>query len=269
MRCWVAAALFGSRGQLRLGGCQFPGKPLSISCRALTDGPVVAVRGPYPLTAHYSATLSAFRAVDDAGGNVAVLAMLNVGHHMVATESEVPSIEVLLALLPVRARRREQSGELLHLLRPHRRWRATKQQCGTREPLTDHRASRQSACRSRNLWLASSYSRFSDSDNFMRGYQSPRPSYMGSPQPRQGSPARAAQLRLRTFSLPPLIPLAATAVIRFGFEGRAQSTLGRSLALLLLRELGHGLHPSLHRVRRTTEESMLAWPPRCRLPVCR
>lgn len=63
-------------------------------------GPVVAVRGPYPLTAHYSATLSAFRAVDDAGGNVAVLAMLNAGHHMAATESEVPNIEVLLAFLP-------------------------------------------------------------------------------------------------------------------------------------------------------------------------
>lgn len=87
-------------GQLRFGGCQFPGEPLSISCRALTDGPVVAVRGPYPLSAHYSATLSAFRAVDGAGGNVAVLAMLNVGHHMVATESEVPSIEVLLAFFP-------------------------------------------------------------------------------------------------------------------------------------------------------------------------
>jgi hypothetical protein len=53
---------------------------------------------------------------------------------------------------------------------------------------------------------------------------------------------------MRTFSLPPFIPLAATTVIRFGFEGRAQSTLGRSLALLLLRELGHGFHPSLHRV---------------------
>lgn len=87
-------------GQLRLSGCQLPGEPLSISCRALTYGPVVAVRGPYPLTAHYSATLSTFRAVDDAGGNAAVLAMLNVGHHMVATESEVPSIEVLLAFLP-------------------------------------------------------------------------------------------------------------------------------------------------------------------------
>lgn len=87
-------------GQFRFGGCQFPGEPLSISCRPLTDGPVIAVRGPYPLTAHYPATLSAFRAVDDAGGNVAVLAMLNVGHHMVATEGEVPSIEVLLAFLP-------------------------------------------------------------------------------------------------------------------------------------------------------------------------
>lgn len=124
-------ALLGCRrvllltGQLRLGGCQFPGEPLSISCRPLTDGPVIAVRGPYSLTAHYAATLSALWAVDDAGGNAAVLAMLNVGHHMVATESEVPSIEVFLALLPRRPGR-EQAGELLYLLRPHRRWRATK-----------------------------------------------------------------------------------------------------------------------------------------------
>lgn len=87
-------------GQLRLGGCQFPGEPLSISCRPLTDGPVIAVRGPYPLTAHYAATLSALWAVDDAGGDTGVLAMLNVRHHVVATESEIPTVEVLLAFLP-------------------------------------------------------------------------------------------------------------------------------------------------------------------------
>lgn len=87
-------------GQLWLSGRQFPGETLSISCRPLTDGSVIAVRRPYPLTAHYAATLSAFWAVDDPGGNVAVLAMLNVGHHMIATESEVPRIEVLLAFLP-------------------------------------------------------------------------------------------------------------------------------------------------------------------------
>lgn len=51
-----------------------------------------------------------------------------------------------------------------------------------------------------------------------------------------------------TFSLPPLILHTAPPVIRLGVEGRAQSTLGRSLPLLLLRELGHGLYPPLRRV---------------------
>lgn len=72
----------------------------------------------------------------------------------------------------------------------------------------------------------------------------------------------------RTFSLPPFIPLAETTVVRFGIEGRAQSTFGGSLPLLLLRELGNGLHPSLRRVLVTTVESMLVWW-RPRVPAAR
>lgn len=86
-------------GQLGLGGRQFPSELLSAGRRSQEDGTVLAVRGSHPLTAHHAAALSALRAADDVGGDAVVFTVLDKGHHVVAPESEIPTVEVFPALL--------------------------------------------------------------------------------------------------------------------------------------------------------------------------